>query len=297
MWSRDVILLRIKALERRLENNPTSSTEKQPEDSANKRAKVDSTPLSTPNKTTFGSANTVPAPSTMKRVMGWMWGSSIAESGKKVDQVEEQSERMDKGKGRAEGERPDSFTLGRPIDKQSVLPITWQADTSRSMKQVSTKPVTAAQLGPPPRSTRPRLSGRSIVGPPAGDISLDTSTLGLSTSSSATSMTFPPQTPRIYLSLTQSISQRSLAIKALFPAIHPLGDSTSSTISSSSVGNTTGRTDASFSSIGLSRKTSVKDLAKSFEEQGVLIFNALRRVPSGQDELEKLKRIRSREGR
>jgi hypothetical protein len=46
----------------------------------------------------------------------------------------------------------------------------------------------------------------------------------------------------------------------------------------------------------LAKKTSVKDLAKSFQEKGVL-ENALRRVPSGQGELEALKRVMSRERR
>lgn len=74
-------------------------------------------------------------------------------------------------------------------------------------------------------------------------------------------------TPSIYPPLP-SITQRSAALKALFPAIHPLNDSTASNASAGSSTST-----ASLRSQPVSipkRSNSIQDLVKSFEEAKTL---------------------------
>lgn len=246
-----------------------------------------------------------------------MWGSSFTPAQDDGSAETEAAPRRAKGKEKDVGERPTSLPAqySGMILPVAVAPIDLGPPV---MRQPSARPVTTLPAAPPPTSL-PRLSGRPIAVAartasiktlertevPAGaektakavdqslavSTSSDTSHLGLSTSSTATSGTFPPQTPRLYPPLNQSITQRSTAIKALFPSIHPLGDSTSSTSSSTS-GNTS--VNRSNSLAGLRTKTSVKDLAKSFEEKGTLDL-ASKRVPSGASELEALKRVWSRE--
>ena len=99
---------------------------------------------------------------------------------------------------------------------------------------------------------------------------LGSALLGLSTSSSATSMTAPLDTPaatsRLYPSLRPSISQRSTAIQALFPGIHPLGESTSSADLGASRSISKDLTPGEV----VKRKASVKDMVRGFEQSGKL---------------------------
>ena len=98
---------------------------------------------------------------------------------------------------------------------------------------------------------------------PQQDPTLGSSILGLSTSSSATSLTMPLNTPavpsRLYPSLQPPITQRSSAIKALFSAGHPLAES-----SYSAPGPRTRQKEP------IRRSASVKDMVQAFEENGTL---------------------------
>jgi hypothetical protein len=339
MEKRDVILLRIQALERRLAPKTRSGATHE-SGPPRTRTKFNPTSFTTPSKGVVESARPAPPPSTLKRVMTWMWGSHATASivTPETDKMGERHSLLFRkdadtardGVGISTTVYPP-LPLGGSNAPSSILPL---SAPSLPTNHISERPAAPAlPLGPPPMSALPRRAGRPAVNPPIysrtpvhpaislrqgltgvrnqphsqGELSGTTEAeiFNIRSEPSGPSEPIPvrstsdasaPQIASMYPPLTRSISQRSAAIKALFPSIHPLGDSTSSTISTSSNGaNTTGRSETSFLS-GLNRKTSVKDLAKSFEEKG-LLGDASGRVPSGQGEVEALKRIRSREAR
>lgn len=161
----EILELRVQALEKRVDDKLARSSPE--EDSPSKRAKIVAMP-----ETPARPSKSLEPPSSVQRVMSWVWGSSEAHA---------------------------------PLT--DAIPDT------------------------------------------------DQNALGLSTSSSATSSTVPLHTPtsRLYPSLQPSVSQRSTAIKSLFPAIHPLGESVES---SRRVGRVV-------------KQKSVKEMVRGLEQSGL----------------------------
>jgi hypothetical protein len=310
----NVLLLRVKALERRVIDTVEKHTSEPSTERSPKKEKVDGIIVqSTPAKS-FGESATEP-PSTIKRAFGWMMGWSAQNSSAvpaKADAplCEERIERIEEAANvskqpeddRAGPEEPThemkQVSAGRPVSDVAAqlesagraLGSTEAKDDRRSTqhfteRQGARAPFTPAHPSssswtPPLRpgalpSVRPTVSALSLTSTLTASRSLPAD-LSASTSTIATYLNTPA--PRLYPSLDPPLTQRSSAIKALFPEIHPLGSSTDSVASTSSA---TSRPEPLPMPTGIKKRDSVKDLILSFQEKGVLdkAFQAKERRP------------------
>jgi hypothetical protein len=276
-----------------------------------KKAKVDGIIApSTPAKSLGGCA-TEP-PSTIKRAFGWMMGWNAPTSaamavkadaplrGERIEEAANAPEQPEDDCARPE--EPTQVMKQVPADR-TVSGVAAQLESaSRNLRgpevkdnRRSTQLVPERQAPPAPftpahpssSSWTPPLRPLALpsVGPAVSAMSL-TSTLtasrslpadlSASTSTIATYLNTPA--PRLYPSLDPPLTQRSSAIKALFPDIHPLGSSTESAASTSSA---TSRREPLPMPTGIKKRDSVKDLIRSFQEKGVLdkAFQAKDRRP------------------
>lgn len=302
----DVLLLRVRALERRvidkIENHTSEpSTERSP-----KKAKVDGMIVPSTPARSLGVCATEP-PSTIKRAFGWMmgWnaqnslaarhssaGTAKADAPLREDPVEEAvsvPEQPEDDLARPEG--PTQAMKQVPADR-TVSGVAAQLESAgrtlrgpeikddrRSSQQAPERQAPPAPFTPAhpsssswtpplrplaPPSVRPAVSALSLTSTLTASRSLPAD-LSASTSTIATYLNTPA--PRLYPSLDPPLTQRSSAIKALFPDIHPLGSSTDSAASTSSA---TSRPEPLPMPAGIKKRDSVKDLIRSFQEKGVL---------------------------
>jgi len=308
VWDKQDIALRVKVLRRRIAEKTgdqdleaSSSDEDGP---VPKRLKADST--ATPGKAVSPKLSTA-APSSIKKVFDFVFypwstrkSTSLAAGNPFQDTV--QSHVLASGKDANGPSRPISEAAHQGTTSHNAL----MKQVSKSAnRRVAAKAPTLPHFDSPSEgaSTNPLPASVPTVPPNPADIEEDVQSsaflvesntsridawkrqvhaaprpsiapslmrdLGSSVASTSAHSILDTPTGRLYPALYPPISQRSNAIKALFPDIHPLGESTSSDLSIGSAGSSSSPRSQP---INIPRKSSgsVKDLVRSFEESKVI---------------------------
>jgi hypothetical protein len=263
-----MVLFRVEALGKRVEDKIAQSTATAGESPKKKTRTEVQTPAKRREEMDMA------PPSTVRRVLSWVWGTKDAESTKDDTR-----------------EKEDVFAPGMPAKGKERDPT----ERPKEMRQIPKLPEGPAVRGMPVKAVAVPSTTFAPALPPLAKMSASTtadvssgSLLGLSTSSSATSSTAALQTPahapathattggesvtaKLYPSLNPPIGQRSEAIRKLFPEMHPLGTSAAAGADTSFGGSSTSSTGAGRErDFGIRRKTSVRDLVKGFESSGEL---------------------------
>ncbi|WRT64581.1 uncharacterized protein IL334_001513 [Kwoniella shivajii] len=275
-WDREMLLLRIQAIEKRV-NRLASSTASSLNSSVDrhtpnsKKPKIDS--VQTPSNTNTDSRRAIEPPSTIRRMIGLVWGKSKLKSNKSGNADDGQKDGQNLLDRFQKSIEAPAFTSssnqltnkgkGKAVTEE-ILPTSQMREVRSSNQTVPPHPASSQWTPvPPPRQNNPCHPPKSRIDAPVTENTVNASS-NFSFSTSISSMTNSLDTSysykRLYPPLEPSLTQRSDALARLFP--NPLPSTSSENLNRA--------TSKDLQTVQKKRSGSVTSLREKWEGKGVI---------------------------